>query len=66
MLNPLMKGRGFYELQRQRAEEVTQPHTPPPTEPNWAKGSMEWEAQKAALNSGPNSGPIPAEGDDRL
>ena len=44
MLNPPMKGWGFYELQRQRAEAVMQASRPRPAEPVLAPGSMEWEA----------------------
>jgi hypothetical protein len=53
MLNPPMKGWGWFELARQRAEETEPTSSPPATEINWAKGSMEWEAaQKAKLNGG--------------
>src|SRR5919198_2299742 len=52
MLNPPMKGWGFYELQRQRAEAVMQTSGPRPAEPVLAPGSMEWEAAQKAKLSG--------------
>jgi predicted phage terminase large subunit-like protein len=68
MLNPPMKSWGFFELARQRAQQVQQASDPQPAELNWAIGSMEWQAEqeKAALNSGINSRPPPDENDDRL
>ena len=68
MLNPPMKSWGFFELARQRAQQVQQASDPQPAELNWAIGSMEWQAEqeKAALNSGINSRPLPDENDDRL
>ena len=44
MLNPHMKGWGFYELARQRAEELRaeQQPQPQPAQTNWAPGSVEW------------------------
>jgi predicted phage terminase large subunit-like protein len=51
MLNPPMKGWGFFEHARQRAEQLEPAASTPATEMNWAQGSMEWEAaQKAKLN----------------
>jgi hypothetical protein len=48
-----MKGWGFYEPQRQRAEAVMQTSRPRPAEPVLAPGSVEWEAaQKAKLSAG--------------
>jgi hypothetical protein len=54
MLNPPMKSWGFYELARQRAQEFGLANRSQPPEPNWAIGSMEWQAEqeKAAQNSG--------------
>jgi predicted phage terminase large subunit-like protein len=54
MLNPHMKGWGFYELQRQQAQGSKQTSGPQPAQPNWAIGSVEWQAEheKAAFNSG--------------
>jgi predicted phage terminase large subunit-like protein len=49
MLNPHMRGWGAYELARQRAQEVKQVSNAQPVEPDWAKGSVEWEAAQAAL-----------------
>ena len=37
MLNPHMKGWGFYEFVRQRAQEVKQTADQPPAQENWAK-----------------------------
>jgi LDH2 family malate/lactate/ureidoglycolate dehydrogenase len=61
-----MKGWGFYELQRQRAQEVMRASRPRPAEPVLAPGSVEREAAQAARNDGIRSNPLAAEGDDRL
>ncbi len=46
-------GQGFYELTRMRAEAITQRTRPQPVQPNWAPGSMEWQAeQEKAKQSG--------------
>ena len=45
MIHP-MQGWGWYELQRQRAEEATAGNKPPPEDPDhipWAPGSVEYE-----------------------
>ena len=46
MLNPEVKSWGFYELTRQKAEQLRteQRGKPQPTETVWAPGSMEWLA----------------------
>jgi predicted phage terminase large subunit-like protein len=50
MLNPPMKGWGFFELQRQRAEEVMRRNKPTPEpEFKWAIGSMEYEQQQREI-----------------
>jgi hypothetical protein len=46
-------GQGFYELTRMRAEAITQRTRRQPVKPNWAPGSMEWQAeQEKAKQSG--------------
>ena len=40
---------GWYELARMRAEELAQHNRPEPAKINWAKGSMEWQAEQEAL-----------------
>ena len=40
---------GWYELARMRAEELAQHNKPEPAKVNWAKGSMEWQAEQEAL-----------------
>jgi predicted phage terminase large subunit-like protein len=46
-------GQGFYELTRMRAEAITRRTRPQPVKPNWAPGSMEWQAeQEKAKQSG--------------
>ena len=47
-------GQGFYELLRRQVEERKLASKPQPTKPNWAIGSMEWQAEqeKANQNSG--------------
>jgi hypothetical protein len=42
-------GQGWYELARMRAEELAQHNKPEPAKVNWAKGSMEWQAEQEAL-----------------
>ena len=48
MLNPQMKGWGFYEAMRQKAEQLRaeQSGKPQPTQTIWAPGSMEWLAEQ--------------------
>jgi len=52
MLNPPMQSWGAFELMRQQAEEVVaaQQRKPQPAEPNWAVGSMEWQAAQDKKN----------------
>jgi predicted phage terminase large subunit-like protein len=40
---------GWYELARMRAEELEHRNRPEPAKINWAKGSMEWQAEQEAL-----------------
>ena len=40
---------GWYELARMRAEELEHRNRPEPAKINWAKGSMEWQAEQKAL-----------------
>ena len=50
MLNPPMEGWGFFELQRQRAEEIMRRDKPTPEpEFKWAIGSMEYEQQQREI-----------------
>jgi hypothetical protein len=51
MLNPGMKSRGFYEWARQTAEALKEQHKPEPPKPNWAPGSMEWQAEQQATRN---------------
>jgi hypothetical protein len=48
MLNPQMKSGGFYELSRQRFEQLqAKPRgKPQPTQTLPAPGSMEWQAEQ--------------------
>ena len=46
MLNPPMKSWGSFELARQRAQQITQADKSQPASPNWAIGSMEWQAEQ--------------------
>ena len=39
-------GQGFYELTRMRAQELEHRNRPEPAKPNWAIGSMEWQAEQ--------------------
>ena len=48
MLNPQMKGWGYYEWMRRKAEALKQQHTPEPPKPQWAPGSLEWQAEQEA------------------
>ena len=45
---------GFYELMRMRAQALEQARKPQTAQPNWAIGSLEWQAEqdKAKLTSG--------------
>jgi predicted phage terminase large subunit-like protein len=45
---------GFYELMRMRAQSLVQARKPQTAQPNWAIGSLEWQAEqdKAKLTSG--------------
>ena len=47
MLNPQMKGWGFYEFMCRKAEARNEQHTPEPPKPEWAPGSLEWHAEEA-------------------
>jgi hypothetical protein len=44
MLNPQMKGRGYYEWLRQEAQTLQQSVKPDPPKTNFAPGSVEWQA----------------------
>jgi hypothetical protein len=46
MLNPQMKGWGYYEYVRQLAQTLEQRDKPQPTQTVFAQGSMEWLAEK--------------------
>jgi len=49
MLNPHMKSWGIYELYRQKAEALRaekERGEATPTKTNWARGSMEWQAEQ--------------------
>jgi predicted phage terminase large subunit-like protein len=48
MLNPQMKSWGFYEFMRRKAEELKQQREPEPPKPEWAPGSLEWQAEQEA------------------
>ena len=48
MLNPQMKGWGHYEFMRRMAEARKEQHTPEPPKPEWAPGSLEWQAEQEA------------------
>jgi hypothetical protein len=54
MLNPPMKSWGSFELARQRAQQINQATKSKPTSPNWAIGSIEWQAEqdKAGVKNG--------------
>jgi predicted phage terminase large subunit-like protein len=53
MLNPNMKGWGFYELMRQRAEQLQaeQNNKWQSPQPTYAPGSMEWNAEQEKLRA---------------
>jgi hypothetical protein len=46
MLNPQMKGWGFYEFMRRKAQELKQQGEPQPPKTNWAPGSLEYQAEQ--------------------
>jgi len=46
MLNPYMKNQGYYEWLREEAGGIKEREKPQPAQPNWAIGSMEWEAEQ--------------------
>ena len=46
MLNPQMNGWGHYEFMRRKAQELKEQHTPEPPKPQWAPGSLEWQAEQ--------------------
>jgi hypothetical protein len=48
MLNPQMKGWGHYEFMRRMAEARKEQHTPELPKPEWAPGSLEWQAEQEA------------------
>jgi len=48
MLNPQMKSWGSYELMRRQAQELKQQREPEPPKPEWAPGSLEWQAEQEA------------------
>jgi len=41
-----MKSWGSFELARQRAQQINQATKSQPSKPNWAIGSMEWQAEQ--------------------
>jgi predicted phage terminase large subunit-like protein len=61
MLNPRMKGWASYELARQRLEELKQQAEPQPPKKEWARGSVEWQAEQDRIKYGPTPA-TPAEG----
>ena len=48
MLNPQMKSWGHFEWMRRKAEALNEQHTPEPPKPEWAPGSLEWQAEQEA------------------
>ena len=46
MLNPQMKGWGYYEYTRQRAQALEQHDKPQTPQVMYAQGSMEWLAEQ--------------------
>src|SRR5439155_6916557 len=54
-----MPGWAFYELTRQRVQELEQRRKPPPVKTVFAPGSMEWlaEQEKARSAAAPDPGP---------
>jgi len=61
-----MPGWAFYELTRQRVQELEQCRKPPPVKTVWARGSMEWaaEQEKALSTTAPHPVPhIPPDGE---
>jgi hypothetical protein len=52
MLNPRMNSWGMFEATRRRAEELKQRPEPQPPKKEWARGSMEWQAEQDRMKSG--------------
>ena len=48
MLNPQMKSRGYYDFLFRKAQELKQQAEPEPRKTNWARGSVEWQAEQEA------------------
>ena len=53
MLNPRMNSWGIFEATRRRAEELKQQPAPRPAKKEWARGSVEWQAEQDRMKSGP-------------
>jgi hypothetical protein len=53
MLNPQMNSWSSYEATRRRVEELKRQPEPQPPKPNWAPGSVEWQAEQDKMKSGP-------------
>ena len=53
MLNPRMKSWGIFETTRRRAEELKQQPAPQPAKKEWARGSVERQAEQDRMKSGP-------------
>jgi predicted phage terminase large subunit-like protein len=48
MLNPQMESWGHFEWMRRQAQELKQQREPEPPKPEWAPGSLEWQAEQEA------------------
>ena len=48
-----MKRWGIFETTRRRAEELKQQPAPQPAKKEWARGSVEWQAEQDRMKSGP-------------
>jgi hypothetical protein len=46
MLNPQMKGWGYYEWMRRQMQALKEQRKPQPPKTNWAPGSVEWQAEQ--------------------
>jgi hypothetical protein len=59
MLNPQMSSWGFYELVRRQAQAAEEQHKPQPRETEFARGSLEWQAEQEKARSTAVPAPVP-------
>jgi hypothetical protein len=52
------RSQGIYELTRIQAEAQHRAHRPEPEKPNWAPGSVEWQAEQEKLEHNSAAGSL--------